>query len=202
MPTLFIPGPCGQLETLLTQPDVNARGLAIICHPHPQHAGTMHNKVVTTIAKAFELKNYVTLRFNYRGVGASAGEYGHMLGETEDALSIYAYAKKHFPQLAITLAGFSFGAYIAASVANQRDCRQLISVAPAVNHAKFATLNNIGCPWFVFQGEQDEIVPATAVQDFVRQSAYPIQLSLFADTSHFFHGKLIELREALLEIIL
>lgn len=197
---LLIPGPLGELEAIFTAPESFDR-LAIICHPHPLFQGTMHNKVVTTIAKAFQLKNYATLRFNYRGVGASAGKYGEIQGEIEDCLSVYKWAQQ-FSNVKISLAGFSFGAFISASVANQKSCEQLISVAPAVNNANFLSLNNIKCPWFVFEAQADELIPAAAVEDFVNQTQIAIELIQFPGASHFFHGKLIELREELVKIII
>lgn len=197
---LIIPGPLGDLEAIFTAPDHFER-LAIICHPHPLFQGTMHNKVVTTIAKAFQLKNYATLRFNYRGVGVSSGKYGEIQGEIEDCLAVYEWVQKNH-QAKISLAGFSFGAFISASVANQRECEQLISVAPAVNNADFLSLDNIKCPWFIFEAQADELIPAKDLENFIVQSQIPVELVQFPDASHFFHGKLIELRQALVDIII
>lgn len=196
---LFLAGPVGPLEALMTKPkSENPSRVAIIFHPHPLHEGTMYNKVVTTLAKAFALKGYATVRFNYRGVGKSEGQYGEIQGEVEDGLAVYAWVKKTFPQAAISLAGFSFGAYISACIANQKPCAQLISVAPAVNHAPFSSLHDINCPWMVVQGEQDEIVPFSDVSAFVEASDKNITFKVFPNASHFFHGQLIPLREFLL----
>jgi len=132
--SFMLPGPAGQLEALVSTPQQNAREtVAIICHPNPLFEGTMHNKVVTTIAKAFDLLGLTTVRFNYRGVGKSEGEYGETIGETEDCLAIVDWVQKTYPNYSLWLSGFSFGAYISASVANQMAVAQLVSIAPAVN---------------------------------------------------------------------
>ena len=144
--TIFIDGLVGQLEAITSDLSPNSERIVIICHPHPLFQGTMHNKVITTIAKAFQLKNYASVRFNYRGVGKSAGNYGDIAGEVDDCLSVYNWVLQKVPHAKISLAGFSFGAFISASVANQKKCEQLISVAPAVNNADFLSLKNISCP--------------------------------------------------------
>jgi uncharacterized protein len=129
---LFIPGPAGQLEAIHTTPEEGqADRIAIICHPHPLHEGTMNNKVVTLLAKTFNKLGFETLRFNYRGVGKSEGHYGDRVGEIEDLKAVKAWAE---PKSQFCLSGFSFGAFIAASVANESEnVSQLITVAPAIH---------------------------------------------------------------------
>ncbi len=200
---LIIPGPVGDLEALLTQPALSsAKTVSIICHPHPLHEGTMHNKVVTTLAKAFDELGIITVRFNYRGVGQSAGEYGEMLGEIDDLKAVVQWVQQHYDYDALWLAGFSFGSFIAASVANQMACDGLVTVAPAVNHADFTRLSNIQCPWFVIQGDQDEVVPFAEVADFAKHPPAPLQFEVMPGVSHFFHGQLIELRSLLKKLLL
>lgn len=193
---LLLPGPVGLLETLTTRAEESLAGVAIICHPHPLQEGTMRNKVVTILAKTLAGLGFATVRFNYRGVGLSAGSYGNKIGEIEDLLAVKSWVQSELPDYPLLLAGFSFGAYISASVANQcDDVVRLISVAPAVNHADFAELTNITCPWLVIQGQNDEIVPYEQVAAFADNPPSPLTLISVPETGHFFHGKLLDLRE-------
>src|SRR5437763_2496347 len=112
--SLFVAGPVGKLECLLEEPeDQHPREAVLVCHPHPQHGGTMHNKVVYRIARGLRRTGAVVLRFNYRGVNLSEGQYAHGEGEVEDARSATAYLRERYPDLPLTLAGFSFGSRIA-----------------------------------------------------------------------------------------
>lgn len=195
---MMIAGPIGQLEILESQPvNVLRLGVALICHPHPLFQGTMHNKVVYTLAKAFEAWGVKTLRFNYRGVGASAGHYGEGAGETEDALFLYDYLKQQYPHEAIYVAGFSFGGYIAARVADARSASALVTVAPSVENFDFAPLQ-IRCPWLVVQPMKDEVVDPEAVMTMAAGKTPLPNLIRFEETGHFFHGQLTELRQAVL----
>src|SRR3990167_159180 len=127
-----IPGAIGRLEIITMRSQAQDKAVtAIICHPHPLHGGTMHNKVVHTIAKAFKDLGIKSVRFNFRGIGASEGSYGQGLGEVEDALAIVDWVKKVCPHDEIWLAGFSFGAYIAAQTATRISPAQLITIAPS-----------------------------------------------------------------------
>ena len=112
--SLVIDGPAGSLEALLEDPGADGRHFAVVCHPHPLHGGTMHNKVVHTLARALQEQGMPTLRFNYRGVGASAGAYDDGRGETEDALAVIAWGRRRWPGAQLVLAGFSFGAFVAS----------------------------------------------------------------------------------------
>lgn len=194
--TLTLAGPAGKLEASLHLPEsLQPERLAIICHPHPLHQGTMNNKVVTTLARAYEQLGIASLRFNYRGVGQSEGDYGHMTGEIEDLFAVLGWVQQQWPQVKLYLAGFSFGAFIAASVANQWDVESLVTVAPAVNHADFSGLKRIHCPWLVITGDQDEVVPFAEVKDFCDNPPSPLELVVFENCGHFFHGRLIDLRD-------
>lgn len=199
--TLFLSGPSGRLEAITTWPENNmVSAVAIICHPHPLYQGTMHNKVVSTLARTFAKQGLATVRFNYRGVGRSEGHYGDMQGEIQDLLAIKAWVNEHLPRLPIWLAGFSFGAFISACVAHQAtDVQQLISVAPAINHADFYALTKITCPWLVIQGAQDEVVPFAEVQQFALASPVPLRFVVLPEAGHFFHGRLLELQSAIEE---
>jgi alpha/beta superfamily hydrolase len=200
----FIPGPTGRLETITLSaatPLQSSKGVAVICHPHPLKEGTMHNKVVHTLSRAFVQKGIDAVRFNYRGVGESEGTFGNSIGETADLISVLRWIDAVHPHVPIYLAGFSFGCYIAAMGATQHTCHQLFSIAPAVNHQPFDQLPPIQCPWLVIQGENDEVVPPEAVYTWferAHQTAQaPMECVRFPDTSHFFHSKLILLRETI-----
>lgn len=198
---LFLSGPEGRLEALTTWPPIEScQAVVIVCHPHPLYHGTMYNKVVTTLAKSFERLGFATVRFNYRGVGQSAGEYGHMTGEIADLMAVKAWVERVLPGMPIALAGFSFGSYIAASVANQcPEVLELVTVAPAVNHADFSQLTAIQCPWRLIMGEADEVVPYEEVRAFADHPPSPLDFISLPATSHFFHGRLVELQAAVMQ---
>lgn len=197
---ITIDGPAGRLEAMV-QVASGAKSIAVICHPHPLHQGTMHNKVVTTLAKAYELCGVATIRFNYRGVGASDGCYGNIDGEVDDAQAVVDYANDRFPGLNLAMAGFSFGSFVAARVANQLPCQSLVSIAPAVHHADYDSLAGVACPWLVVMGGRDELVPLNQVQAWVERPPAPLQYELMPEASHFFHGCLIELRQLVVDFI-
>ncbi len=190
----MIDGPIGHLQAMV-QEAPESTAVAVICHPHPQQEGTMHNKVVTTLAKAFSLQGVSTIRFNYRGVGESEGSYGDVEGEVEDAEAVVAYAKQRFANQALCMAGFSFGSFIAARIAQQEACQCLVTVAPAVHHADYEQLSGVTCPWLVVMGRQDEVVPFNQVVEWTDSSPSPLQFEVMVDATHFFHGQLIGLRE-------
>lgn len=201
-PTTFPPneshfllnGPAGLLELVTLNTIHPAKAIAIICHPHPLYEGTMHNKVVHTLSRAFFRKEIASVRFNFRGVGKSEGEHDFSIGEVEDLMVVIDWVKRVAPDKNIILAGFSFGAYIAAKGASQIDCAQLFSIAPAVTNQPYDTLA-VRCPWIVIQGENDEVIDPQVV--FTWHETHPQANRLLIkmpNTSHFFHGKLIELR--------
>lgn len=197
--TFFIDGPTGQLEAIEHKPTTPSHPItAIICHPHPLYQGTMHNKVITTLARVCDMLNIHNIRFNYRGVGDSAGEYGEIEGEVDDCAAVVDWVKQHYPDHALWLMGFSFGSYIAARTAIAHDAKQLVCVAPAVEHAHFMSLPDVPCPWLVVQGDADEVVPPKMVYDYVDSRPEDITLIKMPETSHFFHRKLIDLRDHLL----
>ena len=196
--SLILPGPAGALEAAVDVPvATEARaGVAIVCHPHPQHGGTMHNKVVTMLERSLRESGLTTVVFNFRGVGASAGTYDDGRGETDDLLAVAEWVQRARPHDALWLAGFSFGSYVAARAASQLPVRQMISVAPPVSRWDFAHLAHPLCPWLVIQGEADEVVDPTQVYAWVAAQSEPPTLVRMPDTGHFFHRRLMDLRGA------
>jgi uncharacterized protein len=195
--TFLMDGPVGKLEVATTWPIEKTPLLVmVICHPHPLHLGTMNNKVVTTLARCAQILGMPSVRFNFRGVGQSAGEFANAIGEQDDALSVISWVHEQLPNAHIVLAGFSFGSYVAAAVAARVNRLQaLISVAPPVHHYDFNAIELPSCPWLVLMGDQDEVVPLAAVQQWAEQNATHLDYQQIADCSHFFHGQLITLRE-------
>ena len=157
----------------------------------------MHNKVVTMIARTLRELGLATVVFNFRGVGASAGQYDDGRGEAEDLLGVAAWVQQVRPESALWLAGFSFGSYVAARAAAQLPVRQMISVAPPVSRWDFAGLASPLCPWLVIQGETDEVVDPEAVYAWVAAQPEPPTLTRMPETGHFFHRRLMDLRGAI-----
>ena len=196
--TLTIPGPAGGLEALLESPrDADGSRVAVLCHPHPQHEGTMHNKVVTTLARAMNDLGIPALRFNFRGVGTSEGSYADGDGELGDVVAAVEYARRRWPDAELWLAGFSFGAVVSARAALELQPAQLISIAPAVNILGRQLTGQPDMPWLIVQGDADEVVPAQEVIDWVAALAPPPKLVVLEGVGHFFHGHLVELRKLL-----
>lgn len=199
---LFIQGPVGQLEALLLEvPD--ARGVALVCHPNPVQGGTMLNKVVSTLQRTARDNGYHTLRFNYRGVGASAGGHDMGTGEVDDAEAVATWLQEKYPNMPVTLLGFSFGGFVAAALgarleAQGRVPRQLFMVAPAVHRLTADTPPASQCSLVVIQPDNDEVVEPQAVYDWSANLGRAHELLKVAECGHFFHGKLTDLKDLLL----
>ena len=193
-----IPGPAGQLELATLVPkQINSEVIVVICHPDPVQQGTMNNKVVTTIARSLRDLGVRSVRFNYRGVGNSQGTHDDGNGESQDCLAVLAWLQQQ--QATVALAGFSFGAYVALRAANSCDSLAfLLNIAPAVSLRPFETLQSPTCPWLIIQGENDEVASPTAVYTWAATLPNNARLLRMPDTSHFFHGQLIQLRKHLL----
>lgn len=213
--SLFIPGPQGKLEAyaqglLVNNPDSLTSDriplIGIICHPHPLYQGNMHNKVVTTLTRAWQEMGLSCVRFNFRGVGASTGEYANGEGEQEDLQAIIQWVLEKQPTAKIWLGGFSFGAFISMKVAsrNQYPVQALLSVALPLRLFSFSPDTLPEAPWIIIQGDQDELV---AYQDVlawyneIKKSKSNIQLIAFEEASHFFHGRLIELKTKIMTVM-
>jgi alpha/beta superfamily hydrolase len=198
----------GTLEAIYEVPtDHDGRQVALVCHPHPLFGGTMDNKVVHTTARALQERGYGTLRFNFRGVGQSAGSWDGGRGETQDATAAATALLTRFPGAALVVAGFSFGAYVAtqlvtalalpSATAGSVAVRQLITIAPPVQRFDFSTLAVPQCPWLVVQGDQDELVDHQDVLAWTRTLTPAPTVVLLVGAEHFFHGRLNDLREAI-----
>jgi alpha/beta superfamily hydrolase len=199
--TLLLEGPAGALEVAVDFPDPAAARplLAVVCHPLPIEGGTMHNKVVTMVARALRELGATTVRFNFRGTGGSAGTFDQGNGEREDLRAVVDWARAARPGDALWLAGFSFGAFVSLSSAAQLRPDAIISIAPPVAGRgwDFDRLQVPDVPWLVVQGDADEIVDPQSVYDWIDTLPRKPQLVRMHDTSHFFHRKLIDLRGAL-----
>jgi hypothetical protein len=199
---LLLDGPAGVIETITLCPAHDAlAATAVILHPHPLHGGTLHNKVVHTLARAFAAAGAASVRFNFRGVGASAGSFAHGEGETADALAVIEWVRARRPADRIWLAGFSFGAYVALRAAVPARVSGLITVAPAVQLYDFSRLTLPGCPWLLIQGEADEVVPVEAVRAWLARLDAPPQTLFLPGVGHFFHQRLHDLRAAVQEFV-
>jgi hypothetical protein len=195
----LIDGPTGAIEVKTHTGQMPIRHVGLICHPNPQQEGTMDNKVVHTTARAFERLGAASVRFNYRGVGKSEGVFGQVSGECDDFRAVVEWAQKMAPQAKLWFAGFSFGGYIAAKVAEQYPVEQLLSIAPAVHLMDYTALN-VDCPWTVFRALADEVVSAEAIQDWLTKANRDIQCIDFPECSHFFHGQLVKLRQTIEDV--
>jgi hypothetical protein len=193
---LLLRGPAGALECAVDVPDPDRERPAtiVLCHPHPQHGGTMHNKVVTIMERAMRELGLRTVRFNFRGVGASEGVFDDGYGETDDLFAVTEWVRRARPHDALWLGGFSFGAYISVRAALNLSLGQLISIAPPVDRYDFASLARPQCPWLIVQGDEDDAVSIDAVRDWADSLEPPPDLVVMHRAGHFFHRRLMDLR--------
>jgi alpha/beta superfamily hydrolase len=185
-------GPAGALELALNLPEQSPRGIALVAHPHPLQGGTMDNKVVQTLAKTFAALAYVSVRFNFRGVGGSAGAFDDGIGETDDALAALAHARGDHGDLPVVLAGFSFGSFVQLRVAQQVQAERMVLVGPAVTRFEGAT---VAADTIVIHGEEDDVVALADVFAWARPQQLPIVV--FPGCGHFFHGRLPQLQRVI-----
>lgn len=200
--TLAFTGAAGRIDCAVDWPDGAPRGWALVLHPHPLQGGARENKVVTTIARACVQHGLVAVRPNFRGVGLSEGEFDKSVGETRDMLALVAQVREQHPELAQApwvLAGFSFGTAVAAqtyaALAEHGDAplpSALMLMGPAVNRFQSHEVQVPGDTLMV-HGEQDEVVPLSEAMDWARPRSIPVVV--IPGASHFFHGKLLVLRE-------
>jgi uncharacterized protein len=185
-------GPAGALECAIDQPAARPLGVAVVCHPHPLFGGTMDNKVVQTLARAFVQLGYTSVCFNFRGIGQSQGVWDEGRGEVDDALAVVQ--AQRLPGLPLVLAGFSFGGFVAAQAASrlpiQEAAQRLVLVGPAVQNF---TVPQVPGDTLVVHGESDEVVPLSAVFDWARPQHLPV--TVIPGAVHFFHGQLAVLKQ-------
>ena len=195
---ISLPGPAGVLSALVDAPHLDGgaqpRGVAVIAHPHPLFGGTMDNKVVQTLARAFVQCGWRAVRFNFRGVGESAGSYDEGRGELQDLLAVIAHSA---PQGALALAGFSFGAFVTSQAVRalgaDRSPEKLVLVGTATTRFDVAPVPpELHERTLVLHGEQDDTVPLTDVLDWARPQTLPV--TVIPGVAHFFHGQLPLLR--------
>jgi alpha/beta superfamily hydrolase len=197
--SLFLNGPAGRLEALLEEPeDGEPREAALVCHPHPQHGGTMHNKVVYRIARGLRSTGAVVLRFNYRGVNLSEGQYAHGEGELEDARAALAYLRERFPALPFTLAGFSFGSRIVLKLGCEGiGARRVIAVGFPTAYKDRSFLEGCTVPKVFLQSTRDQYGPLSELEPLVASLAEPKKLIVVEAGDHFFAGALDQLELAI-----
>jgi len=192
---LAIAGPAGPIEALVERsPGAIADTVAVCCHPHPLFGGTMQNKVVHTLARAARDHAATSIRFNFRGVGGSAGAYDNGVGESADAAAVADWSRRELGASHLWALGFSFGSYVALRLGAMRDARLLVTVAPPVQRFDFGRLAVPRCPWLVVQGDADELVDHEAVLAWTRSLAPPPEVRIVPGVEHFFHGRLTVLR--------
>ena len=193
MPTEFLremTGPAGLLEARLDLPDGAPRAVAVCGHPHPLHGGTMHTKALYQTAKALTRVGVAAVRFNFRGVGASAGTFDAGPGEQDDFRAALTFAERRFPGLPLWAAGMSFGSWIALSVgADDPRVSLLLGVAPPVDRYDFSALAACTKPKFFVHGEDDELIAAADIRRFYAPLLEPKELVLIEDANHLFEGK-------------
>jgi alpha/beta superfamily hydrolase len=200
---VLIDGPTGHLEARVEdpQPGSSPRVVGVVCHPHPLFGGTMQNKVVHTLARTMQELAAPTVRFNFRGVGASDGVHDDGRGEVDDALAVIAWARARWVCEPLWLAGFSFGAAVALHACTTARPDALVTVAPPVKRVPIELAAAPACPWLIVQGDRDELVDSRDLADWARPFVPPARLSVIAGAEHFFHGRLRDLRAAVAEFL-
>lgn len=199
---IILPGAIGALEACidsLLDPLSRGQYIAICCHPHPQHGGAMGNKVIYTASRTLASLGVVSIRFNFRGVGKSEGEYAEGIGEQDDLLAVVNWCKQQYPSKKMILCGFSFGSHITAIQASKLKVNGLISIAPPIGRIDLIDKKGLAferpdCPWLIIQGDDDELVDATKVAEWAASFERQPSIIKMPGTTHFFHGKLPLLR--------
>ncbi len=202
MESLLLNGPAGKLEALLEEPENGpAVEAALVCHPHPQGGGTMHNKVVYRLARGLRQSGCVVLRFNYRGVNLSEGEYAHGIGETEDARTVLDQLRTRYPGLPLTAAGFSFGSRVALRLTSREEAiRRVIAVGFPTTLRELQSAYEVRVPKFFVQSTHDEFAPRADFAEFYETLPEPKALEWVEAADHFFKDSL-DAFEAVIERI-
>ena len=197
--SLFVAGPAGKLEALLEEPEDREPAQAVlVCHPHPQHGGTMHNKVVYRIARGMRRAGAVVLRFNYRGVNLSQGKYDYGIGEVEDARAALGVLRSRYPQLPFSLAGFSFGSRIILKLGCETpDVSKLIAVGFPADLSDSQALGYCPVPRVFIISRNDQFCSVPAMETYFAGLPEPKELIWVDAADHFFSDKLDELENAI-----
>ena len=192
----FLRGPAGKLECVADVPDpADERPATIVlCHPHPLHGGSMHNKVVTIMERAMRELGLRTIRFNFRGAGESEGEHDDGYGETDDLFAVTEWVRRTRPDDDLWMGGFSFGSFITLRAAQNLKLGQLITIAPPVDRYEFSNIQHPDCPWLVVQGDEDEVVALEDVKCWMEDLDPQPDFLVMEMASHFFHRRLMDLR--------
>lgn len=191
----FIQGTAGKLETILAKPNDSPKGIAIVAHPHPLYGGTMDNKVVYTLFNTFLELGFITVKFNFRGVGQSEGNFDDGAGELTDVITVTETICKQsveYSNLPLLLSGFSFGGGIQLHAAQTLNPDLLILVAPSIVNLKAPIPSRENCFVLIIQGNQDDVVTLESILTWAEPHSQPIVVVPGAE--HFFHGKLMVLK--------
>ena len=194
---LRLPGLAGEIEAITDVPEAGfdcAPAVAIICHPRTEDGGSLHSKVVQLIERSLREMGLRTVRFNFRGVGDSAGQFDRGYGETDDLLSVAAWVRKTCQDHEIWLGGFGFGCFVSTRAAQKLPIQYLISIAPPVDQYDFSALPRPPCPWLVIQGDEDEETNPESVYQWAESMDEPPQLIKMQEAGHSFHRRLMDLR--------
>ena len=201
--SLFIDGPVGRLEALIEEPEHDVpRMAALVCHPHPQHGGTMHNKVVYRIARGLRHIGAVVLRFNYRGVNLSEGVYDNSHGETDDARAALTFLRDRYPSLPFLVAGFSFGSRIALRIGCETPRPfAAISVGSPASYWEQANFGRCDVPRIFIQSTHDQYGPRETMQKYFDSLSGPRKIVWIEARNHFFSDGLDTFEKALVEVV-
>ncbi len=193
----FFEGPDGRIEAIIKEPAARVTRAAIVCHPHPLFGGTMHNKVVFRIARAFQDAGFAVLRFNFRGTGRSEGEHDHGLGEQDDLRAAIEYIEEKYPDSEVWLAGFSFGsAVMLRAAACDERVRAFVAAGVPVSRYDFTGVAQCNKPKLFVQGSLDEFGSPEDLEGLFAVLDEPKQLKIIQGADHFFESHLVELAAA------
>lgn len=200
--SMLVDGEAGPIELLVAVPPTKPVGLALVCHPHPLHGGALSNKVTYTVAAAALKLGFVAARFNFRGVGKSAGTHDGGQGETADTLVLVQWLRQQLPGLELLLAGFSFGGFVSLKAAAAAAPALQISVAPPFKYFADERLPlRPACPWLVIHARDDDVVDFEESRAILDQYQPPPELATLDTAGHFFHGHLGELQNLCTDFI-
>lgn len=200
---LLIDGPAGALELSVTAPREAASppGVGIVCHPLPTHGGSMNNKVAYMLARSCNQAGLTAVRFNFRGVGRSEGEFDQGRGEIDDLVAVLGWSHSQWPDTPWALLGFSFGSFIALQGAVRRAPAQLVTVAPPVAYFGDTAIPRPDCPWLVVQGDADDVVDPDQARSRLSALESPPEWVELTGVGHYFHGHLSALRDVVVPVL-